>query len=79
MQKRGQRPNAIPNSGRRSRERGPLAKLLEACNSAILREQAQIFRKFRRDDGKLMKSPSFQLTSCTRFPSTLLLSRVSVC
>ena len=43
MQKRGRRPNAIPNSGRRSRERASFAKLLEACNSAILREQAQIF------------------------------------
>jgi hypothetical protein len=39
----------------------PLAKQLEACDSvdsitAILQEQAQIFRKFKGDDGKLMKS-----------------------
>jgi hypothetical protein len=39
----------------------PLAKKLETCDSvdsitAILQEQAQIFRKFRGDDGKLMKS-----------------------
>jgi hypothetical protein len=39
----------------------PFAKQLEACNSvdaitAILQEQAQIFRKFRGDDGKIMKS-----------------------
>ena len=39
----------------------PLAKKLEACNSvdsitAILQEQTQIFRGFRRDDGKIMKS-----------------------
>jgi hypothetical protein len=39
----------------------PLAKRLETCNSvdsisAILQEQAQIFCKFRGDDGKLMKS-----------------------
>ena len=36
------------------------AKQLEACNSvdsvtAILQEQAQIFREFRGDDGKIMK------------------------
>ncbi|KAF8466110.1 hypothetical protein DFH94DRAFT_848535, partial [Russula ochroleuca] len=39
----------------------PLAKKFENCNSvdsitAIIQEQAQIFRKFRGDDGKLMKS-----------------------
>jgi hypothetical protein len=39
----------------------PLAKELESCNSvdsinAILQEQAQIFREFRGDSGKLMKS-----------------------
>jgi hypothetical protein len=39
----------------------PLAKKFENCDSvdsvtAILQEQAQIFRKFRGDDGKLMKS-----------------------
>jgi hypothetical protein len=39
----------------------PFAKQLEECNSvdaitAILQEQAQIFRKFRGDDGKIMKS-----------------------
>jgi hypothetical protein len=39
----------------------PLAKQLGACDSvdsitAVLQEQAQIFRKFRGDDGKLMKS-----------------------
>jgi hypothetical protein len=39
----------------------PLSKQLEACDSvdsitATLQEQAQIFRKFRGDDGKLMKS-----------------------
>ena len=39
----------------------PLAKQLETCDSvesitAILQEQAQIFRSFRGDDGKLMKS-----------------------
>jgi hypothetical protein len=38
----------------------PLAKRLEACDSvdsitAILQEQAQIFRDFRGDDGKLIK------------------------
>jgi hypothetical protein len=39
----------------------PLAKKLESCNSvdsvkAILQEQAQIFREFRGDGGKLTKS-----------------------
>ena len=39
----------------------PLAKKLEACDSvdsitAILQEQAQIFKGFRGDDGKIMKS-----------------------
>ena len=39
----------------------PFAKQLEACDSvdsvtAILQEQAQIFREFRGDDGKIMKS-----------------------
>ncbi|KAF8465160.1 hypothetical protein DFH94DRAFT_848720 [Russula ochroleuca] len=39
----------------------PFAKQLETCDSvdsitAILQEQAQIFRKFRGDDGKIMKS-----------------------
>jgi len=39
----------------------PLAKQLESCDSAdsitaILQEQAQIFRDFREDDGKFMKS-----------------------
>ena len=39
----------------------PFAKQLEACDSvdsitAVLQEQAQIFRKFRGDDGKIMKS-----------------------
>ena len=39
----------------------PLAKRLETCDSvesitAILQEQAAIFRNFRGDDGKLMKS-----------------------
>ena len=39
----------------------PLAKKFENCDSvdsitAIFQEQAQIFRKFRGDDGKLMKS-----------------------
>lgn len=39
----------------------PFAKQLEECNSVdaitvILQEQAQIFRKFRGDDGKIMKS-----------------------
>ena len=39
----------------------PLAKQFKRCNSvqsitAILQEQAQIFCKFRGDDGKLMKS-----------------------
>jgi hypothetical protein len=39
----------------------PLAKRLEICDSvesitAILQEQAAIFRNFRGDDGKLMKS-----------------------
>ena len=39
----------------------PLAKQLESCDSAesitaILQEQAQIFREFRGDDGKFMKS-----------------------
>ena len=39
----------------------PLAKELESCNSvdsvtAVLQEQAKIFREFRGDDGKLMKS-----------------------
>ena len=37
------------------------AKQLETCNSvdsvtAILQEQAQIFREFKEDDGKIMKS-----------------------
>ncbi|KAF8466108.1 hypothetical protein DFH94DRAFT_686226 [Russula ochroleuca] len=39
----------------------PFAKKFEKCDSvdsitAVLQEQAQIFRKFRGDDGKLMKS-----------------------
>ena len=39
----------------------PLAKKFENCDSvdsitAILEEQAQIFHKFRGDDGKIMKS-----------------------
>jgi hypothetical protein len=39
----------------------PIAKQLEACNSvdsitAILQEQAQIFRGFRGDDRNIMKS-----------------------
>jgi hypothetical protein len=39
----------------------PLAKQLESCNSvdsvtAVLQEQAQIFREFRGDDGKVMRS-----------------------
>jgi hypothetical protein len=39
----------------------PFAKQLEACDSvdsitAILQEQAQIFREFRGDNGKVMKS-----------------------
>ena len=39
----------------------PLAKELDSCNSvdsvtAVLQEQAKIFREFRGDDGKLMKS-----------------------
>jgi hypothetical protein len=39
----------------------PLSKKLEACDSvdsiiAIFQEQAQIFRKFKGDDGKIMKS-----------------------
>jgi hypothetical protein len=39
----------------------PLAKQLQTCDSvqsitAILQEQAQIFCKYRGDDGKLMKS-----------------------
>jgi len=38
----------------------PVAKQLETCESvdsitAILQEQAQSFREFRRNDGKLMK------------------------
>jgi hypothetical protein len=39
----------------------PLAKQFETCDSvdsitAILQEHAQIFRKFKGDDGKVMKS-----------------------
>ena len=39
----------------------PFAKQLESCDSAdsvtaILQEQAQIFREFRGEDGKFMKS-----------------------
>ena len=39
----------------------PFARQLESCDSvdsitAVLQEQAQIFRDFRGDDGKLMKS-----------------------
>ena len=39
----------------------PLAKELDSCNSvdsvtAVLQEQAKIFREFRGDNGKLMKS-----------------------
>ena len=39
----------------------PIAKQLEACESvnsiaAILQEQAQSFREFRENDGKLMKA-----------------------
>jgi hypothetical protein len=39
----------------------PLAKQIETCDSvdsitAILQEQAQIFRKFKAEDGKVMKS-----------------------
>ena len=41
----------------------PIARQLEACESvnsitAILREQAQSFREFRENDGKLMKALS---------------------
>ena len=39
----------------------PIAKQLETCESissitAILQEQAQVFREFRENDGKLMKA-----------------------
>jgi len=44
----------------------PLAKQLETCESAdsinaIIQEQAQKFREFRGDDGKLMKSLKFSV------------------
>ena len=44
----------------------PFAKQLESCDSvdsinAILQEQAQIFRDFRGDDGKLMKSVKYSV------------------
>ena len=44
----------------------PFAKKLESCNSvdsitSILEEQAQIFRDFRGDDGKLVKSIKYSV------------------
>jgi hypothetical protein len=44
----------------------PFAKQLESCDSvdfvtAILQEKAQIFREFRGDDGKLMKSLKYSV------------------
>ena len=44
----------------------PFAKQLESCNSvdsltAALQEQAKIFRKFRGDDGKFMKSLKYSV------------------
>ena len=46
----------------------PFAKRLESCDSvdsitAILQEQAQIFREFRGDDGKLMKSVKYSVNT----------------
>ena len=44
----------------------PFAKQLESCDSvdsimAVLQEQAQIFREFRGDDGKIMKSMKYSV------------------
>jgi hypothetical protein len=44
----------------------PFAKQVESCDSidsitTILQEQAQIFREFRGDDGKLMKSVKYSV------------------
>ena len=46
----------------------PFVKQLESCNSvdsitAVLQEQAQIFRDFRGDDGKFMKSLKFSVNT----------------
>ena len=56
----------------------PFAKQLEECDSvdsivAILQEQAQTFRKFRGEDGKIMKSLKSSVdVLCTLSNSTLL-------
>ena len=44
----------------------PFARQLESCDTvgsitAVLQEQAQIFRNFRGDDGKLMKSVKYSV------------------
>ena len=44
----------------------PFAKQLESCDSVdsimvVLQEQAQIFRDFRGDDGKIMKSMKYSV------------------
>lgn len=44
----------------------PFAKQLESCESvdsinAILQEQAQVFREFRGDDGKLIKTMKYSV------------------
>jgi hypothetical protein len=53
----------------------PFAEQLESCHSAdsiiaILQEQAQIFRDFRRDDGKLLKSLRISVNILYALPIT---------
>ena len=55
----------------------PFAKQLETCESvdsinAILQKQAQIFRKFRGDDGKIMKSLKSSVDVLYALSSTVL-------
>jgi hypothetical protein len=55
----------------------PFSEQLEACDSvdsitAILQEQAQIFRKFKGDDGKLMKSLNCSVDVLYTLSTTIL-------
>ena len=55
----------------------PFSEQLEACDSVdsittILQEQAQIFRKFKGDDGKLMKSLNCSVDVLYTLSTTIL-------
>ena len=55
----------------------PFSEQLEACDSvdsitAIFQEQAQIFRKFKGDDGKLTRSLNCSVDVLYRLSSTIL-------